>query len=142
MQSLGRDIQKGFCALPKVIGWQFLLKANEIRALPSSYLMCTHEGISELFPEAYNVLCLIQNLNLEQTISFMTANCTRGLRSEESRVNAVKLKKSEAKPHKKYSHCRQAGHTEKYCYDLHPELWKSRGVSDVSTVSTMGFPVL
>ena len=100
------------------------------------------EGISESFPEAYNALCLIQNLNLEQTMSFMTANCTQSPKLEESRVNAVKPKKSDSKPHKKCSHCGQAGHTEKYCFDLRPVLQKSRGASDVGTVSIMVFPVL
>ena len=99
------------------------------------------EGVASEYPEAYNAMSLMQNLTMEQTVSFMTAHCVKASKMEPASINAAKVSRKESKLVKKCSHCGRNGHSAQYCYDLHPELRKSGGVQDVNANSVVDFPI-
>ena len=100
------------------------------------------EGVAFEYPEAYNAMSLMQNLNLEQAVSFMTAQCVKPSKSEPASINALKASRKESKPLKKCSHCGRNGHSAQFCYDLHPELQRSGGAQDANANCAVEFPII
>ena len=126
--------------------WKFIARVNAIadqlnaivgkgqpdgisRVTSGDRLAVVIEGIESMYPEAYNVMSLIPNLDFEQAVSFMSSNCVRSDDPAENLINMSRLSSESAKPKKKCTHCGRIGHSSDYCYDAHPELRKHEGAA-------------
>ena len=106
------------------------------------HLAVVIEGIESMYPEAYNAMSLIPNLDFEQAISFMSSNCVRLDDPAENLINMSRLSSESTKPKKKCTHCGRIGHLSDYCYDAHPELRKHGGAAPKQVAHVDEIPML
>ena len=100
------------------------------------------EGIETTYPEAYNAMSLIPDLDFEQAVSFMASNCVRSVDSAGNSYKLSNLSSESKKPKKKCTHCGRVGHSSDYCYDAHPELRKRKGAAPKQVVHVEEIPML
>ena len=112
------------------------------RVMSGDRLAVIIEGIESMYPEAYNAMSLIPNLDFEQAVSFMSSNCVRLDDPAENLINMSRLSSESTKPKKKCTHYGRIGHSSDYCYDAHLELCKHGGAAPKQVAHVDEIPML